>query len=401
MVRALRFIQNSTPDQIVAAVPPEYYGDKALYKAALVKNLEGFRHDGIIGMDAAQDVYRDLKTFDPGVQNATHRPVEDDQHAVRAKGRAEVQVMAGRPVVAAAVATPVAAAGAVDARMAATIAALEFDHVTCAFAARGAVPGAAAGRYVAVESASLDVAPASSCRSSGPPAAASPRCSTSPPACSRPSAGELRVFGVPLSGINRDAGYLFQAEALMPWRSALDNVTAGLEFRGVPKAEAEPRARDWLARVGLSGFEDRYPHQLSGGMRKRVALAQMLILDPKILLMDEPFSALDVQTRQLMENELLDLWSADRKSVLFITHDLEEAISLSDRVVVLSAGPATRPIGEFVIDLPRPRDVSEIRMTPRFVELHQAIWHAMKDEVLKGYARGRREGASEREAANG
>ena len=106
--------------------------------------------------------------------------------------------------------------------------------------------------------------------------------------------------------------------------------------------------------------------------------------------MDEPFSALDVQTRQLMENELLDLWSADRKSVLFITHDLEEAISLSDRVIVLSAGPETHPIGEFAIDLPRPRDVAEIRMTPRFVELHGAIWHAMKAEVLKGYAQSRR-----------
>ena len=125
-------------------------------------------------------------------------------------------------------------------------------------------------------------------------------------------------------------------------------------------------------------------------MRKRVALAQMLILDPKILLMDEPFSALDVQTRQLMENELLELWSADRKSVLFITHDLEEAIALSDRVIVLSAGPETHPIGEFVIDLPRPRDVNEIRMTPRFVEIHGNIWHAMKDEVLKGYAQSRK-----------
>jgi sulfonate transport system ATP-binding protein len=121
-------------------------------------------------------------------------------------------------------------------------------------------------------------------------------------------------------------------------------------------------------------------------MRKRVALAQMLILDPQLLLMDEPFSALDVQTRQLMENELLELWQANRKSVLFITHDLEEAISLSDRVVVLSAGPATHPIGEFAIDLPRPRDVADIRMTPRFVELHQAIWQQLKAEVIKGYA---------------
>jgi NitT/TauT family transport system ATP-binding protein len=124
-------------------------------------------------------------------------------------------------------------------------------------------------------------------------------------------------------------------------------------------------------------------------MRKRVSLAQTLILNPQILLMDEPFSALDVQTRQLMENELLELWSADRKSVMFITHDLEEAIALADRVVVLSAGPAAHPIGEYVIDLPRPRDVAEIRLTPQFVQLHTEIWHAMKDEVLKGYAQQR------------
>ena len=176
----------------------------------------------------------------------------------------------------------------------------------------------------------------------------------------------------------------------MPWRSTLANVTAGLEFRGVPRAGGEARAREWLARVGLAGFEDRYPHQLSGGMRKRVALAQMLILDPEILLMDEPFSALDIQTRQLMENELLELWSGNRKSVLFITHDLEEAISLSDRVIVLSAGPETHPIGEFAIDLPRPRDVAEIRMQPHFVELHEAIWQVLKSEVQKGYAQSRR-----------
>ena len=147
---------------------------------------------------------------------------------------------------------------------------------------------------------------------------------------------------------------------------------------------------DWLARVGLTGHGERFPHELSGGMRKRVALAQTLIMDPKIVLMDEPFSALDVQTRVLMENELLALWQADRKSVLFITHDLEEAISLSDRVIILSAGPSTRPIAEFVIDLPRPRDVSEIRMTPRFVELHHMIWAAMKEEVLKAYERNQR-----------
>jgi NitT/TauT family transport system ATP-binding protein len=177
----------------------------------------------------------------------------------------------------------------------------------------------------------------------------------------------------------------------MPWRNALENVVAGLVFRGVRQREATAQGEEWLRRVGLAGFGDRYPHQLSGGMRKRVSLAQTLILNPQMLLMDEPFSALDVQTRQLMENELLDLWSVDRKTVVFITHDLEEAISLSDRVVVLSAGPETRPIGEFAIDLPRPRDVSEIRLAPRFIDLHGRIWHAMKEEVLKGYAQQQRQ----------
>ena len=200
-----------------------------------------------------------------------------------------------------------------------------------------------------------------------------------------PSAGRVTIFGEPLVGLNRKAGYLFQADALMPWMSALDNVAVGLVYRGTARDEAHERARSWLARVGLAAHGHRYPHQLSGGMKKRVALAQTLIMDPQILLMDEPFSALDIQTRQLMENELLDLWSADRKSVVFITHDLEEAISMSDRVVVLSAGPATHPIGEYSIDLPRPRDVAEIRLEPRFVELHREIWHRMKDEVMKGY----------------
>jgi NitT/TauT family transport system ATP-binding protein len=201
-----------------------------------------------------------------------------------------------------------------------------------------------------------------------------------------PTGGHVEVFGEQLQGINRQAGYMFQADALMPWRSALENVAAGLVFRGVPKPEALERAAEWLKRVRLAGHGHSFPHQLSGGMRKRTALAQILILDPQILLMDEPFSALDVQTRQLMENELLELWSADRKSVVFITHDLEEAIALSDRVVVLSAGPGTHPISEYPIDLPRPRDVAEIRLAPHFVDLHSQIWHTMKAEVLKGYA---------------
>lgn len=258
--------------------------------------------------------------------------------------------------------------------------ALDLDNITITFAAKsGGAP------YTAVRDATLRVADGEFVSVVGPTGCGKSTLLNVAAGLLRASGGTTRVFNAPLQGINRQAGYMFQAESLMPWRSALQNVTAGLAFRGVPAAEAAQQGEAWLQRVGLAGFGARYPHQLSGGMRKRVALAQMLILDPKILLMDEPFSALDIQTRQLMENELLQLWESDKKSVLFITHDLEEAISLSDRVVVLSAGPATRPIGEFVIDLPRPRDVAEIRMTPRFLELHEQIWNAMKEEVLKGY----------------
>jgi sulfonate transport system ATP-binding protein len=264
--------------------------------------------------------------------------------------------------------------------------ALLLEHVTCTFASREGE----GKRYTAVKDTTLSVGSGEFVSVVGPTGCGKSTLLNVAAGLLPPSSGDVRVLGELLAGINRRAGYMFQAESLMPWRNALDNVLAGLEFAGVARDEAERRARDWLDRVGLTGFEHRYPHELSGGMRKRVALAQMLILDPRLLLMDEPFSALDVQTRQLMENELLDLWSADRKSVLFITHDLEEAIALSDRVVVLSAGPAAHPIGEFVIDLPRPRDVNEIRLTPRFVALHGEIWHKMKNEVLKGYAQSKK-----------
>jgi NitT/TauT family transport system ATP-binding protein len=258
---------------------------------------------------------------------------------------------------------------------------LALENVSCTFVSQ-TQPGQ---RYTAIADATLRVAAGEFVSIVGPTGCGKSTLLNVAAGLLEPSSGVVSVFGESLHGINRKAGYMFQADALMPWRSALENVTAGLEFRGLEKAEAEERGNDWLKRVGLRGFGGRYPHQLSGGMRKRVALAQMLILDPQILLMDEPFSALDVQTRQLMENELLELWSADRKSVVFITHDLEEAISLSDRVVVLSAGPASHPIGEYVIDIPRPRDVAEVRLTPHFIELHTGIWHSMKEEVLKGY----------------
>ncbi len=201
-----------------------------------------------------------------------------------------------------------------------------------------------------------------------------------------PSAGRVDIFGAALAGLNRQAGYLFQADALFPWKTALDNVAIGLETAAWRRRQARERAQAWLDRVGLAGFGARYPHMLSGGQRKRVGLAQVLIRDPKILLMDEPFGPLDAQTRQIMGNLLLDLWSADRKAVLFVTHDLEEAIALSDRVVIMSAGPAARIIGDWPVPLPRPRDIAEVKLDPALPQLHREIWQMLKDEVLKGYA---------------
>jgi NitT/TauT family transport system ATP-binding protein len=260
--------------------------------------------------------------------------------------------------------------------------ALVFEAVSCTFvAADRDTPG-----YTAVRDVDVTVAPGEFVSVVGPTGCGKSTLLNMAAGLLEPSSGRIEVFGRPLDGINTRAGYMFQSEALMPWRTALANVTAGLEFRGVPENEARTLGQAWLQRVGLGGFGDRYPHQLSGGMRKRTSLAQTLVLDPDIILMDEPFSALDVQTRQLMENELLDLWAAKRKAVLFITHDLDEAIAMSDRVVVLSAGPAARPIGEFVIDLPRPRDVAEVRVTPRFIDLHRAIWDVLREQVLRGYA---------------
>jgi len=201
----------------------------------------------------------------------------------------------------------------------------------------------------------------------------------------KPVEGRVSIFGETLEGLNAKAGYLFQQDALMPWKSALDNVAISLEIKGIRRAEAREQARDWMKKVGLARFGDRYPHQLSGGQRKRVGLAQVLVRQPKILLMDEPFGPLDAQTRQIMGTLLLTLWAQDRKAVLFVTHDLEEAIALSDRVVIMSAGPEARIIGNFPIDLARPRDAAEIRLDPRFHRLHRDIWNQLKAEVAKTY----------------
>ncbi len=204
-----------------------------------------------------------------------------------------------------------------------------------------------------------------------------------------PAQGRIAIDGKPVKGVQESVGYLFQQDALLPWKTALQNVELGLRFRGVAAAEREDRARRWLAKVGLAGFEARYPHQLSGGQRKRVQMAQALIVEPKVILMDEPFSALDIHTRHLMQNELLRLWQEQRRSVMLITHDLEEAIALGDRVVVLSAGPSSRVVESFRVPLDRPRDVAEIKLDPRFIDLYRDIWACLRGEVEKTYAQQR------------
>jgi NitT/TauT family transport system ATP-binding protein len=240
--------------------------------------------------------------------------------------------------------------------------------------------------YTAVEKANLAVAPGEFVAIVGPTGCGKSTLLNVAAGLLAPAAGSVRIFDAPLSGLNRQAGYLFQADSLFPWKTAIDNVAIALEIDGTSRQDALSRAQAFLTSVGLGPFALRYPHMLSGGQRKRVGLAQVLIKNPKILLMDEPFGPLDAQTRQIMGNLLLELWSADRKAVLFVTHDLEEAIALADRVVIMSAGPSARIIGDWRVALPRPRDITEVRLTREFHDLHREIWDALKDEVMKGYA---------------
>jgi len=258
--------------------------------------------------------------------------------------------------------------------------AIELSSVTKRFATAGAEP------YTALRDLDLTVAPGEFCAVVGPTGCGKSTTLTLVAGLERASAGEVRVDGKPVSGITPGVGFMFQTDAILPWQTVLDNVSAGLRYRGTPKRQARVQAQDWVRRVGLTGFEDRFPHQLSGGMRKRVALAQNLITEPRIILMDEPFSALDVQTRAKMSTELLDLWDQTRPAVVFVTHDLEEAIALADKVVVLSAGPAATVKAVFRIDLPRPRIVQEIRFDRQFTDLYSLIWEALREEVNIAYS---------------
>ncbi|AKJ67644.1 mannosyltransferase [Pandoraea thiooxydans] len=258
---------------------------------------------------------------------------------------------------------------------------IEFSGVTKSFVTREGT------EKTALHNVNLVVEPGVFCAVVGPTGCGKSTTLTLAAGLYRPSAGTVRVSGQQVDGITRGASFVFQNDALLPWKSILANVALGPTFRGVPKNEARESAREWLRLVGLAGFENYYPYQLSGGMRKRVSLAAALINEPSMLLMDEPFSALDVQTRAIMSNELLALWEKTRPSVLFVTHDLEEAIALADRVVVMTAGPATVK-AVFDIDLPRPRGaVQEIRFNHRFLDLYQQIWESLREEVEQAYSR--------------
>ena len=258
---------------------------------------------------------------------------------------------------------------------------VELTAVTKRFATPSGEP------FTALHDVTFAVEPGQFCAVVGPTGCGKSTTLTMVAGLDRPSAGSVTVDGRQVDGITPGTSFMFQSDALLPWKTVLGNVSMGPIFRGVSRSDAHAAARDWLRRVGLSGFEDHHPHQLSGGMRKRVALAAALINEPSLLLMDEPFGALDVQTKSIMSNELLGLWEETKPTVLFITHDLEEAIALADRVVVMTVGPgAVKAV--FDIDLPRPRGaVQEIRFESRFLELHQQIWETLRDEVQRAYAR--------------
>jgi NitT/TauT family transport system ATP-binding protein len=194
-----------------------------------------------------------------------------------------------------------------------------------------------------------------------------------------PSSGEVLYNGRQVETVNTDVGYMTQKDTLFPWRTVQDNVALPSELAGQRKTDRRQGAAEILGRVGLQGFETRYPSELSGGMRKRVALARMLLYRPETFLLDEPFGALDAQLKMAMHELLLRLWHEDRQTILLVTHDLVEAVTLSDRVIVLTQRPS-RILLDQEVDLPRPRDVLNVRFTPRFKEIYDKIWDVLRLE---------------------
>ena len=258
---------------------------------------------------------------------------------------------------------------------------IEIDQVTRRFLNPKGVA------FTALKDVALTIQPGTFCAIVGPTGCGKSTTLGMVAGLDKPSGGQVRIDGKPVNGVQDGTSFMFQADALMPWKTVLGNVALGPILKGVKKKDAEDKARDWIRRVGLSGFEDHHPHQLSGGMRKRVGMAAALINEPRILLMDEPFGALDVQTKAIMQTELITLWEQLRATVLFITHDLDEAVALADQVAVMTSGPGSIK-AVYDIDLPRPRGaVQELRYDPTFLETQQHIWGSLREEVERTYAR--------------
>jgi NitT/TauT family transport system ATP-binding protein len=280
---------------------------------------------------------------------------------------------------------------------------LAFDHVSRDFSSPGG------GSYRVIDDVSLTLREGAFTALVGPSGCGKSTLLNLAAGLLRPTSGTIRVEGEPLPGLNQHATYMFQDDALLPWKDVRANVMLGLTLAGMPRVDAEARTDAWIRRIGLTAFASHFPAQLSGGMRKRVSMAQNWILGRSQVLMDEPFSALDVHTRHLMETELLALWDAlpdaasrspvnvngpgtpvsrARRTVLFVTHDLEEAIALADDVVVLSAGPASHIVARHAIDLERPRNLLDLRTSRAFEALYRELWSVLREEVVRSQQAG-------------
>ncbi len=259
-----------------------------------------------------------------------------------------------------------------------TAAAVGFDHVYKAFVSRGR----RSDPVLALEDVAFDAAPGEFVSLVGPSGCGKSTCLNLLAGLDSPSEGTVAHHGTPVHGVNTSVGYITQDDNLLPWRSLRGNVELSLELRGMARAERRERAQEFIELVGLGGFEEHYPHELSGGMRKRAGIIRTLVYDRDVVLMDEPFGPLDAQTRVILQAELLKLWQRSRPTVLFVTHDLVEAIALSDRILVFTANPG-RIKREYTVDIPRPRDPFRIHETPGFTELHQALWQDIRAELEK------------------
>jgi NitT/TauT family transport system ATP-binding protein len=260
--------------------------------------------------------------------------------------------------------------------------ALSFEGVTIAFRTEHA---GEAGRHVAARDISFDVPARGFVAVVGPSGCGKSTLLNVSSGLLTATAGRVVCFGVPVTGVDKRVGYITQDANLLPWMTVLDNVALPLKLAGVARAEREERAREWIERVGLGGFERFFPMQLSGGMQKRCSIARTLVYGPEVILMDEPFGPLDAMTRIVLQQELLSLWERDRKAILFVTHDLAEAIALADTVIVMTQGPG-RIKATIPIPLPRPRDVGAIHATPGFAEIFGELWNLFQPEIAASKA---------------